>query len=54
VVPDSAARMLDQLGVAAEARDFTALGEGGALVPGTPLPKPQGIFPRYVDPETEA
>jgi methionyl-tRNA synthetase len=46
--------MLDQLGVPAEARDFTALGEGGALVPGAPLPKPQGIFPRYVEPETEA
>jgi methionyl-tRNA synthetase len=54
VVPESAARMLDQLGVPAEARDFTALGEGGALVPGAPLPKPQGIFPRYVEPETEA
>nr|WP_281242467.1 methionine--tRNA ligase [Rhodospira trueperi] len=54
VVPDSAARMLDQLGVPSDARDFTALGEGGALVPGAPLPKPQGIFPRYVEPETEA
>ena len=24
------------------------------LVPGTELPKPQGIFPRYVEPETDA
>ncbi|KAA5607251.1 methionine--tRNA ligase [Roseospira marina] len=54
VVPDSAARMLDQLALDAETRGFETLGEGGALVPGTPLPKPQGIFPRYVDPETEA
>ncbi|MBB4284739.1 methionine--tRNA ligase [Roseospira goensis] len=49
VVPDSAARMLDQLGVAADARGFEALGEGGALTPGSPLPKPQGVFPRYVE-----
>ncbi|MBB4267439.1 methionine--tRNA ligase [Roseospira visakhapatnamensis] len=51
VTPDSAARMLDQLGVPADARDIAALGEeaGRALVPGTALPKPVGIFPRYVD-----
>jgi methionyl-tRNA synthetase len=54
VVPDSAARMLDQLALGADARGFGTLGEGGALVPGTPLPKPQGIFPRYVEPESEA
>jgi methionyl-tRNA synthetase len=49
VVPEAAGRLLDQLGVAPEARTFEALGEGGALSPGTPLPKPQGVFPRYVE-----
>ncbi|HKT17105.1 MAG TPA: methionine--tRNA ligase, partial [Stellaceae bacterium] len=47
VVPLSAAKLLDQLAVAAEKRDFAALEE--ALVPGTPLPKPEGVFPRYVE-----
>jgi methionyl-tRNA synthetase len=41
--------MLDQLGVAEDARDFAALAV--PLAPGTALPKPQGIFPRYVEPE---
>jgi len=53
VMPHSMARLLDQLGVPAEARDFAALGEDAALVPGTPLPKPEGVFPRYVDPAGE-
>jgi len=47
VMPDSMARMLDQLGVAADRRGFEDLSE--ALSPGTDLPKPQGIFPRYVE-----
>jgi len=53
VVPTSAARMLDQLGVSIDARDFSCLGEGGRLQPGTPLPKPEGVFPRYVAPDGE-
>jgi methionyl-tRNA synthetase len=48
-MPQSTARMLDQLAVPADARSFAALGEGGALKPGTKLPKPEGVFPRYVD-----
>lgn len=51
VMPDSMARMLDQLAVPAEGRTFAFLGAGHALTPGTALPKPQGIFPRFVDPE---
>ncbi len=47
-MPDSAARMLDQLAVPAENRSFAALGAAGALTPGTDLPKPEGIFPRHV------
>ncbi len=48
-VPGAASQLLDQLGVTEAARSFTALGEGGALAGGTPLPAPQGIFPRYVE-----
>jgi methionyl-tRNA synthetase len=49
VMPDSAARLLDLLGVADERRRFAELGEGGRLSPGTELPAPRAIFPRYVD-----
>jgi methionyl-tRNA synthetase len=51
-MPDSAAKILDQLAVPAEARAFAAF--DGELVPGTVLPKPQGIFPRFVDPAKAA
>jgi methionyl-tRNA synthetase len=47
VVPGSAERLLDQLALPADARDFAALASG-TLVPGTILPKPEGVFPRYV------
>jgi methionyl-tRNA synthetase len=47
-VPGSAAKLLDQLAVAADARDFAALA-GAPLIPGTRLPKPEGIFPRFVE-----
>jgi len=47
IIPESAARLLDQLGVAPEARDFAAF---DILVPaGTPLPVPVGVFPRWVE-----
>ncbi|MDA0220275.1 MAG: methionine--tRNA ligase [Proteobacteria bacterium] len=54
VMPDSSARLLDQLAIPADACDFAALGEGHALKPGTPLPAPQGVFPRYVEEEQGA
>ncbi len=47
--PGSAARMLDQMGRGPDARDFGALGEGGAIPGGTPLDKPEGVFPRFVE-----
>ncbi len=47
VMPGSTARMLDQLAVADTARDFAAYGQ--RLAAGTALPKPEGVFPRYVD-----
>ena len=44
VVPESADKLLDQLGQSPDARDFAALGV--PLVPGIVLPAPQGVFPR--------
>ena len=47
VVPDSAGRMLDQLGVAADSRDFSCLGAGHRLQAGAALPAPSPVFPRF-------
>jgi methionyl-tRNA synthetase len=46
-MPDSMARMLDQLGVPPDARALAALAQ--ALSAGETLPPPQGVFPRYVE-----
>jgi methionyl-tRNA synthetase len=54
VMPASAAKLLDLLSQDAGARSFAALGEKGRLAPGTAVPVPQGVFPRYVDPEEAA
>jgi len=48
VMPQSIARMLDQLAVPTDARGFDRLAPEHRLVPGTPLPKPEGVFPRWV------
>jgi methionyl-tRNA synthetase len=48
-MPDSAGALLDQLAVPASTRDFAHLTQTHALKPGTALPAPQGIFPRYVE-----
>ena len=53
VMPETMEKMLDQLAQSADARDFKALGEGGALIPGLDLPKPEGVFPRFVDEDAE-
>jgi methionyl-tRNA synthetase len=53
VMPVSSDKLLDGLGQAANARTFAALGGGGRLKAGTPIPPPAGVFPRYVDPEAE-
>ena len=50
-VPGSARKLLDLLSVPAERRSFADLGEAGMLQPGTELPAPQPVFPRYVEPE---
>ncbi|MCT1590606.1 MULTISPECIES: methionine--tRNA ligase [Kocuria] len=51
VMPGSAARLLDALGQEAQDREFTALSR--ELVPGTPLPKPTPVFPRYEEPSKD-
>jgi methionyl-tRNA synthetase len=48
-MPDATARLLDLVGVAADERGFAALGKAGRLRPGTPLPKPEPVFPRFVE-----
>jgi methionyl-tRNA synthetase len=45
VTPESAGKLLDLLGQPADQRDFAAIGT--RLTPGTPLPAPAGVFPRY-------
>jgi methionyl-tRNA synthetase len=52
-MPDSCAKMLDQLGVPADAHDFSDLGPTGAVKPGTELPPPSAVFPRFVDDAAE-
>jgi methionyl-tRNA synthetase len=44
VIPDGAARILDLVGQPLDKRGFGDLGV--ALVPGTDLPAPAGVFPR--------
>ncbi|MDE1152202.1 MAG: methionine--tRNA ligase [Micavibrio sp.] len=53
VTPVAANKILDQVAVAADARDFSFIGAGYALQPGTALPAPQGVFPRYEAPSEE-
>ncbi len=48
-MPGSASKLLDLLAVPADARTFDCIGNAHALVAGTPLPVPQGVFPRYVE-----
>ena len=53
VMPQSARKLLEILGQPDDMRSFKALGAAGRLVPGTVLPEPQGVFPRYVEPEAD-
>lgn len=48
-VPGSAAKLLDLLAVPANVRDFAHVSDTHALTSGTPLPTPEGVFPRYVE-----
>ncbi len=50
-MPGSIGRMMDQLGIAPEARSLADLAV--PLADGLGLPAPQGVFPRYVEPVEE-
>jgi methionyl-tRNA synthetase len=49
VMPDSMAKLLDLLGQPEDQRTFATIGT--RLVPGTALPAPVGVFPRYIPAE---
>jgi methionyl-tRNA synthetase len=48
-MPESGAKILDQLEVHGDDRDFAAFGPEHALESGTDLPKPEGVFPRVLE-----
>jgi len=48
-MPESCGKLLDQLAVPEDSRDFKALAAGNSLKPGAALPKPEGVFPRFVE-----
>ena len=50
-IPTAAARLLDLLAVPPETRNLADVGADKRLVPGSSLPAPSPIFPRYVEPE---
>jgi methionyl-tRNA synthetase len=51
VMPAASEKLLDSLGVPkGEARLFSALGGERRIAPGTMLPAPQAVFPRYIEP----
>ncbi|MEM9279020.1 MAG: methionine--tRNA ligase [Pseudomonadota bacterium] len=53
VMPDSCNKLLDLLAVSEDARNFDQLTADNALVSDTELPKPEGVFPRFVEPESD-
>jgi methionyl-tRNA synthetase len=50
VMPAAAAKLLDSLGIPQRERNFAALGGAERIAPGTVLPAPQAVFPRYIEP----
>lgn len=52
-MPESSSKILDLLAVRDDARTFAQISDGNALRPGTALPKPKGVFPRFVDESAE-
>ncbi len=51
VMPAASEKLLDSLGIPkGEARTFSALGDKARIAPGTMLPAPQAVFPRYIEP----
>ena len=50
-MPDAGSKMLNQLGVPAECRTFDSLGANKRILAGQAIPKPIGVFPRFVTDE---
>jgi methionyl-tRNA synthetase len=53
-VPSSAAKLLELLAVRPEERGFYELNGTKRIAPGSKLPAPVPVFPRYVEPEEKA
>ncbi len=47
--PEASEKLLDQMNVAKDERDFTFISEDCAIAAGTEIPKPQGVYPRIMD-----
>jgi len=52
-IPESAGKLLDLLGVPADARDFSQVGGAARIAAGVTLPAPQPVFPRFVEAEAK-
>src|SRR5436190_20142106 len=53
-LPECAPKLLDLLAIPPQERQFAELGGGRRIAPGTRLPAPVPVFPRYVGPEASA
>jgi methionyl-tRNA synthetase len=53
-VPSSAGKLLDLLALSAEERSFSELNGTKRIAPGSKLPPPAPVFPRYIEPEAKA
>jgi methionyl-tRNA synthetase len=53
VMPEASAKLLDSLGIPddEDVRSFATLGGTTRIAPGTMLPAPQAVFPRYIEPD---
>ncbi len=51
-IPESAGKLLDQLKISDDQRQFAHLGAAGLLDSATIIEKPEGVFPRYVEAAT--
>jgi methionyl-tRNA synthetase len=51
-MPNASSLILDQLSVSDDKRTFSAIENRDVLVSGTEMPKPEGVFPRYVEEES--
>jgi methionyl-tRNA synthetase len=47
--PTAAGKILDQLAIPPDQRNFDQLAPGHELAPGTALPAPAGVFPRFAE-----